>query len=74
MSDQVPTADPPLSSSDHSPDSGSVLPDHVQHRGHRRDLALAVFWPSFAVPHLAGRTDVLPSSDHDVADVGSPGP
>ena len=32
------------------------------------------FWPSFTVPHLAGRTDVLPSSDRDVADVGGPDP
>ena len=74
VSDQVPTADPPLSSSDHGPDSGSVLPNHVQHWGHRRGLAAVAFWPSFAVPHLAGRTDILPSSDRDVADIGSPGP
>ena len=66
VSDQVPTGDPPLSSSDHGPDSGSVLPDHIPHRGHRRGLAVAAFWPSFAVPHLAGRTDILPSSDHDL--------
>ena len=72
--DQVPTADPPLSLSDHGPDSGSVLPDHAQHRRRHRGLAAAVSWPSFAVPRLAGRTDVLPSSDHDVADVGSPDP
>ena len=74
VSDQVPTADPPLSSSDHSPDCGSVLPNRIQHRGHRRGLAAVAFWPSFTVPHLAGRTDILPSSDHDVADVGGPGP
>ena len=74
VSDQVPTADPPLSSSDHGPDSGSVLPDCIQHRGRHKGLAAAAFWPSFTVPHLAGRTDVLPSSDHDVADVGGPGP
>ena len=74
VSDQVPTGDPPLSSSDHGPDSGSVLPNHVPHRGCCRGLAAAAFWPSFAVPHLAGRTDVLPSSDRDVADVGGPGP
>ena len=74
VSDQVPTANPPLSSSDHGPDSGSVLPNCVQHRGHRRGLAAVAFWPSFTVPHLAGRTDVLPSSDHDVADIGGPGP
>ena len=72
--DQVPTANPPLSLSNHSPDCGSVLPDHVKHRGCPRGLAVVAFWPSFAVPHLAGRTDVLPLSDHDVADVGSPGP
>ena len=72
--DQVPTGDPPLSSSDHSPDSGSVLPDCVPHWGHHRSLAAVAFWPSFAVPHLAGRTDVLPSFDHDVADVGGPDP
>ena len=67
-------SNPPLSSSDHGPDSGSVLPDRVPHWGCCRGLAAAAFWPSFAVPHLAGRTDILPSSDHDVADVGSPGP
>ena len=72
VSDQVPTADPPLSLSDHGPDSGSVLPDRVQHRGHHRGLAAAASWPSFTVPHLMGRTDVLPSSDRDVADVGGP--
>ena len=71
--DQVPTGDPPLSLSDHGPDPDSVLPDCVPHRGHHRGLAAAVFWPSFAVPHLAGRTDVLPSFDGDVADVGCPG-
>ena len=71
--DQVLTDDPPLSSSDHGPDPDSVLPDCVPHRGHRRGLAAAAFWPSFAVPHLAGRTDVLPSFDRDVADVGGPG-
>ena len=74
VSDQVPTADPPLSLSDHGPDSGSVLPNRIQHRGHRRGLVAVAFWPSFAVPHLAGRTDVLPSSDRDVADVGGPDP
>ena len=74
MSNQVPTADPPLSLSDHGPDSGSVLPDCVQHRGHRRGLVAVAFWPSFAVPCLAGRTYVLPSSDRDVADVGGPDP
>ena len=74
VSNQVPNGGPPLSSSDHGPDSGSVLPDRIPHRGHRRDLAAAAFWPSFAVPHPAGRTDILPSSDRDVADVGGPGP
>ena len=74
VSDQVLTGSPPLSSSDHGPDSGSVLPDRVPHRGHRMGLAAVAFWPSFAVPHLAGRTDVLPSSDRDVVDVDSPGP
>ena len=74
VSNQVPTADPPLSSSDHGPDSGSVLPDRIQHWGCRRGLVVVAFWPSFAVPHPAGRTDVLPSSDRDVADVGSPDP
>ena len=74
MSDQVPTVGPPLSSSDHSPDSGSVLPDCVPHRGHCRGLAVVAFWPSFTVPHLVGRTNVLPSSDRDIADVGGPGP
>ena len=59
MSDQVPTGDPPLSSSDHGPDSGSVLPDCIPHRGRRRGLAVVAFWPSFTVPHLAGRTDVF---------------
>ena len=72
--DQVLTGDPPLSSSDHGPDSGSVLPDRVPHRGRCRGLAAAAFWPSFTVPHLAGRTDILPSSGRDVADVGGPGP
>ena len=71
---QVPTGDPPLYSSDHGPISGSVLPDRVPHRGCHRGLAAAAFWPSFAVPHLAGRTDALPSSDRDVADVSGPGP
>ena len=33
VSDQVPTGDPPLSSSDHGPDSGSVLPDCMSHIG-----------------------------------------
>ena len=47
VSDQVPTANPPLSSSDHGPNSGSVLPDHIQHRGHRRGLAVAWRWPAF---------------------------
>ena len=74
MSDQVPTGDPPLSLSDHGPHSGSVLPDRVPHQGCHRGLAAAVFWPSFTVPNLVGRTDVLPSSDRDVADVGGPGP
>ena len=73
MPDQVPTGIPPLSSSDHSPDSDSVLPDCIPHRGHHRGLAVVAFWPSFAVPHLAGRTDVLPTFDRDVADVGGPG-
>ena len=60
MPDQVPPDDPPFSSSDHGPDPDSVLPDRVPHQGHCRDPAAAVFWPSFAIPHLAGRTDVLP--------------
>ena len=72
--DQAPTGDPPLSSSDHGPDSGSVLPNRIQHRGRHRGLAAAAFWPSFAVPNLVGRTDILPSSDRDVADIGGPGP
>ena len=72
--DQVPTGDLPLSSSDQGPDPSSVLPDHIPHRGHRRGLAAVAFWPSFAVPHLAGRTDGLPSSDCDIVDVGGPGP
>ena len=71
--DQVLTGDPPLSSSDHGPDPDSVLPDRVQHQGHCRGLAAVAFWPSFTVPHLAGRTDVLPSFDRVVADVGGPG-
>ena len=71
--DQVPTGNPPLSSSDHGPDPDSVLPGCIPHRGRRRALAVVAFWPSFAIPHLAGRTDVLPSFDHDVADVGGPG-
>ena len=74
MPDRVPTGVPPLSSSDHGPDPGSVPPIHIPHRGRRRGLAAVVFWPSFAVPHLAGRTDILPSSDRDVADVGGPDP
>ena len=74
VSHQVPTGDPPLSSSNKGPNQGSVLPDRVPHWGHRRGLAAVAFWPSFTVPHLAGRTDVLPSSDRDVADVGGPGP
>ena len=74
MPDQVLTGHLPLSSSNHGPDSGSVLLDRIPHRGHRRGLAAVAFWPSFAVPHLAGRTDILPSSDRDVADVGGPGP
>ena len=45
---------------------------HIE--GHRRGLAVVAFWPSFAVPHLAGRTGILPSFDHDVADVGGPDP
>ena len=71
--DQVLTGDPPLSLNDNGPDPDSVLPDYVPHRGHRRGLAAAAFWPSFTVPHLAGRTDILPSFDHDVVDVGGPG-
>ena len=43
--DQVLTGDPPLSSSDHGPDSDSVLPNRVPHRGHRRGL-LAVQVPN----------------------------
>ena len=72
--DQVPTGDPSLSSSDHGPDSGSVLPDCIPHRGCHRSLAVAVFWPSFAVPNLVGRTGILPSFDRDVADIGGPDP
>ena len=72
--DQVPTGNPPLFSGDHGPNSGSVLPDRIPQRGHCRSLAAAAFWPSFAVPHLAGRTDILPSFDRDVADVGGPDP
>ena len=71
--DQALTDDPPLSSSDHGPDPDSILPDRVPHWGHCRGLAAVAFWPSFTVPHLAGRTDVLPSFGRDVADVGSPG-
>ena len=71
--DRVPTGDPPLSSSDHSPDPDSVLPNHVAHQGRRRGLAAVVFWLSSAVPHLAGRTDILLLFDHDVTDVGGPG-
>ena len=71
--DQVPTDDPPLPSSDHGPNPDSVLPNCIPHRGHHRGLAAVAFWPSFAVPHLAGRTDVLPSFGHDVADIGGPG-
>ena len=74
MSDQVPTGSPPLSLSDHGPDSGSVLPDRVPHQGRHRGLAAVAFWPSFTVPHLAGRTDILPLSDRDDVEVGSPGP
>ena len=70
---QVPTGDPPLSSSDRSPDPDSVLPNRIPHQGRRRGLAAVAFWLSSTVPHLAGRTDVLPSFDHDVADVGGPG-
>ena len=73
MPDQVPTGNPPLSSSDHSPDPDSVLPDSVPHRGRHRGLAAVAFWPSFTVPHLAGWTDILPLFDRDVADVGGPG-
>ena len=69
---QVPTGDPPLSSSDHGLDPDSVLPNHVPHQGCHRGLAAVAFWPSFAVPDLAGRTDILPSFDRDIADVGSP--
>ena len=43
MPGQVPTGNPPLSSSDHGPDPNSVLPNHIPHRGHRRGLATAVF-------------------------------
>ena len=71
---QVPTGDLPLSSSDHGPDSGSVLPDRVRHRGHCRSLAAVVFWPSFTVPQVVGRTEVLPSFGRDVANAGSPDP
>ena len=71
--DQVPTGDPPLSSSDRGPDPDSVLPDCVPHQGHRRGLAAAVFWLSSAVPHLVGRTDISLSFDRDVADIGGPG-
>ena len=70
MPDQVPTGDPPLSSSDRGPDPDSVLPNRIPHQGRRRGLAAVAFWLSSAVPHLAGRTDVLPLFDHDV---GGPG-
>ena len=30
---------------------------------------MVAFWPSFAVPHLKGRTDVLPSFGCDIADI-----
>ena len=52
--DQVPTGDPPLSSSDHGPDSGSVLPNCVPHRGHCRGLAAVAFWPSFCCSPSSG--------------------
>ena len=70
---RVPTGDPPLFSSDHGPEPDSVLPDRVTHQGRRRGLAAAVFWLSSAVPHLAGRTDILLSFDRDVAGIGGPG-
>ena len=72
--DQVPTSNPPLSLGDHGPDPDSVLPDRVPHQGNCRGLAVVAFWLSFAVPHLAGRTDILPLFDHDVADIGGPDP
>ena len=55
----------PLFLSGHNHDPPSVLPDRVAHQRHRRGLA--------AVPHLAGRTDVLLTFDRDVAGVGGPG-
>ena len=51
VSDQVPTANPPLSSSDHGPDSGSVLPDRVQHQGHRRGLGLLSRFLAVQIPN-----------------------
>ena len=47
MPDQVPTGDPPLSSSDRGPDPDSVLPDRVPHQGHCRGLAAAAFLALF---------------------------
>ena len=73
MADQVPTGNPPLSSSDRGFDPDSVLPDRVPHQGRRRGLAAAVFWLSSAVPHLVGRTDISLLFDHDVTDIGGPG-
>ena len=65
MPGRVPTGDPP------SPDS--VLPNPITHQGHCRGLAAVAFWLSSAVPHLAGRTDILLSFDHVVTGVGGPG-
>ena len=73
MPGRVPTGSPPLFSSDHGPGPDSVLPDCIAHQGCCRGLAVAAFWLSSAVPHLAGRTDVLLSFDHDVTGIGSPG-
>ena len=73
MPGRVPTDDPPLFSSDHGPDPDSVLPDRITPQGHRRGLAAVAFWLSSAVPHLAGRTDILLSFDLDIAGVGGPG-
>ena len=71
--DQVQPGDSPLSSSNCGPDPDSVLADRVTPQEHRRGLGAVAFWLSSAVPHLAGRTDVSLSFDHDVADVDSPG-
>ena len=71
--DQVPTGDPPWSSSDRSPDPDSVLPDRFPHQGRHRGLAAAAFWLSSAVPDPAWRTDVSLLSDRDIAETGSPG-